>query len=352
VTSVSHGARHDALRHAIARGLDRLTAAQLPSGEFPSYATPLGGKPDWAPDSSVFVTSLCILALQRVGSPATAPMIARARGLLHAESSHGPLWRFWTHDHDRHLEIPCDADDSACATMALNGPTRDRGRTRKLLLANRDRAGRFRTWFIPRGIGALRPRSWRNTLDEWSARTRREQFWEMTEATPDDVDVVVNANVLRCFGPAAPPEAVAYVGDVVRDGLERDSDSWHRNEFSCWYSVADGIRRGVTYPEDVGALVRHRIGERVDAGPATLSALDAAHALASLCALGEPGRHGELLAAHLVETQLGDGAWPRSIFFYGGPKEVFAWGSEDLAAATAISALTDFADASLPDLRD
>lgn len=343
--NVSDGERPDPLQQAIHQGLERLADAQLPSGEFPSYATPLGVEPDWTPDSSVFVTSLCILVLQRVGPAAATPLIERARSLLRAEASHGPLWRFWTHDHDRHLEIPCDADDSACATMALDGPARDSDRTRTLLLANRDRAGRFRTWFLPRGAGALRPRSWRNTLDEWRARTRRQQFWEMTEATPDDVDAVVNANVLRCFGPTAPPEAVAYVSNVVRDGTERDSDSWHRNEFSCWYSVADGIRRGVAYPDDVGTLVRHRIGELVDAGPATLSPLDAAHALASLCALGEPGHHGELLATHLVDTQLDDGAWPRSIFFYGGPKEVFAWGSEDLATATAIAALTDYADA-------
>lgn len=331
----------ETLRRTIERGLDNLTSAQLPSGEFSSFATPLGAELDWNPDSSVFVTSLCILALQRVPSPDVDPLVDRARGLLRREQAHGPLWRFWTHDHDRHLEIPCDADDSACATLALASPA-DAARTRRLLLANRDRRGRFHTWFIPRGVAATRPLWWRIAAEERRTRARREQFWEMTEATPDDVDVVVNANVLRCFGPSAPRAAVDYVSDVVRTGRERVSDSWHRNEFSCWYSVADGLRRGVPYGTEVEAAVRDRIGERVEAGTDGLNALDAAQALSSLCAMGRPGRHGAALADALVASQTDDGGWPRSIFFYGGPKEVFAWGSEDLATASAIAALTTF----------
>lgn len=335
----------DSLAGAVRRGIDRLKAAQLPSGEFTSFATPLGVEHDWNPDSSVFVTSLCVLALQRIDSPLTEPLIDRAKKFLRSEASHGPLWRFWTHDNDRHLEIPCDADDSACATMALDPRSKEADRTRKLLLANRDRRGRFHTWFIPRGISALRPRMLRNSLGEWGAGKRRDLFWEMTEATPDDVDAVVNANVLRCFGSTAPAEAVAFVASVVHDGTERTSDSWHRNEFSCWYSVADGIRRGVPYDDEVGVLVRGRICERIRTGIGDLSALDSAHALGSLCALGDPGQDGEALATHLIRSQLEDGAWPRSIFFYGGPREVFAWGSEDLATAMSVATLTDYADA-------
>lgn len=337
-----------AIEPVVQHGLDNLARRQLPSGEFSSYATPLGGEYDWTYDSSVFVTALCVLALQRVSSSTAVPMIDAAKHFLQSEVAHGPLWRFWTHDHDRHLEIPCDADDSACVTMALNPSSHEADLTRRLLTANRDHLGRFHTWFVPQGIRALRPRFWRIALDEMKARSARATFWDATEATPGDVDVVVNANVLRCFGPASPAAAVAYVSDIVRRGEERASDSWHRNEFSCWYSVADGIRRGVPYPDDIPGIIRDRIAERANDGGNVLrqTPLDAAHALSTLCAIGDPGRDGEALARSLLEIQSGDGGWSRSIFFYGGPREVFAWGSEDFSTAASLAALADYAASS------
>jgi hypothetical protein len=331
-----------ALTDAVAAGVGFLESTQATSGEFESYATPLGVEVDWAADSSVFVTSLSVLALERVPDPRVGPMVERALDLVASETAPGPLWRFWTHDHDRHREIPCDADDTACATMALGRRAADAARTKRLLLANRDPGGRFLTWFLPRGAASLSPARLRNTVDEWRARSRREMFWEMTEATPDDVDGVVNANVLRLFGPDAPAESVAYVSGVVIDGRERECDSWHRNEFSCWYSVADGARRGVPYEGAVLDRLARRLRDRLEDGPAPTS-LDLAHALGAAQAIGDPsGVSGELVE-RLVAVQSPDGSWDRDIFFYGGPKEVFAWGSEAFTTAAAVSALADAA---------
>ena len=325
---------------AVAAGVGYLESAQAPSGEFESFATPLGVEPDWAADSSVFVTSLSVLALERVRSPRVGPMIDKALGLVASETAPGPLWRFWTHDHDRHREIPCDADDTSCATMALGARAVHADRTRRLLLANRDRAGRFLTWFLPRGARSLAPGRLRNTVDEWRSRSRRELFWEMTEATPDDVDGVVNANVLRLFGPDAPAEAVAYVSGVVLEGRERECDSWHRNEFNCWYSVADGARRGVPYERSVLARVAERLGSRLGEGPVP-SSLDLAHGLGAVLAIGDPAGLAPDLVERLLAAQHPDGSWDRDIFFYGGPKEVFAWGSEAFTTAAAVAALSD-----------
>jgi hypothetical protein len=292
----------------------------------------------------VFVTSLSVLALQRVASPRTAPLIDRALGLLRREVAPGPLWRFWTHDHDRHKEIPCDADDSACATMALGATASGRRRTQRLLLANRDERGRFQTWFLPRGVGAFRPLMLRTTIAERRAGEHRSLFWEMTEATPGDVDAVVNANVLRLFGPDAPPEAVGWVSDELAAGREEEADSWHRNRFSYWYSVADGIARGVPYADAVPSLVLDRIVGALDER-AEIAPLDLAHALSALRLLQGPADAVATATDRLLAAQQPDGGWARSIFFYGGPKMVFGWGSEALTTAAAIAALTPDGDA-------
>lgn len=331
-----------ALRAAVDAGLDHLVRTQRPSGEFPSFATPLGGELEWAEDSSVFVTSLSVLALAAIDDGRVRSMTAAALGLLRAEAAPGPLWRFWTHDHDRHREIPCDADDTACATMALEAAGADGARSRRLLLGNRDDAGRFYTWFLPRGPGALAPGRFRNTVDEWRARGRRVDFWSMTEASPGDVDGVVNANVLRLFGPDAPPEPVALLTSVVAEGRERTCDAWYRNEFACWYSVAQGMARGVPYPGEVGATVVARIADRAAGG--IEHDLDAAHALGALQALSDAGHEAPAatvtaLVGRLLDTPGDDGAWDRSIFFHGGPTEVFAWGSEAYTTAVAVAGL-------------
>ncbi len=325
---------------AVDAGLDQLVRDQLPSGEFESHATPLGVEPAWEADSSVFVTSLCVLALGAVEDDRVAAMSARARDLIRREAAPGPLWRFWTHDHDRHREIPCDADDTACATMALGGDGPDAGRSRRLLLANRDAEGRFRTWFLPRGAAAWSPGRLRNSLGELRDRSRRAAFWEMTEADPDDVDGVVNANVLRLLGPASPTAAVELVSDAVRSGRERECDSWHRNEHSCWWSLADGHRRGVPYADEVVSTVVERIRERAEVPAPDETPLDVGHALAALRALrpdGDPATGP--LVERLLAAQRDDGSWERSIFFYGGPKEVFAWGSSAYTTAVAVGAL-------------
>lgn len=326
---------------SVAAGLDYLERVQLPSGEFPCYATPLGGELDWQADSSVFVTALCVLALGGVESARTAPLIESARRLLRTEAAPGPLWRFWTHDHDRHREIPCDADDSSCVTLALDGDLEGARRTRRMLLANRSSTGCFYTWFVPRGVRSFSPRLLRTTAAEARARRRREVFWEMTEARSDDVDGVVNANVLRLLGPDSPADAVAYVGQILSEGREAVCDSWHRNPYSFWYSVADGVRRGVPYSADVSPTVIDRVCAQVAVGVDDAAALDLAHAVAALCALGGPPAVIADLCDHLRRSQAADGSWARSIFFYGGPKEVFAWGSEALSTSAVLGALAE-----------
>src|SRR5690606_29704985 len=122
---------------------------------------------------------------------------------------------------------PPDADDTACASMAVALRGDDTSANVALLLANRDRAGRFFTWLIPHR-DRFTPRFWWAVRDEFrrATRDRRQELWANSEAWPADVDGVVNANVVRYLGPGrAPAAAVGFVASIITDEREDDCDS-------------------------------------------------------------------------------------------------------------------------------
>ena len=213
-------------------------------------------------------------------------------------------------------------------------------RNRAVLAANRDAAGRFYTWLIPHGA-TVDPRVVWAMRDELrgSVRELRHQLWDTTEANPDDVDGVVNANVIRYLADRAPEEAVRWVCSIVEEGHEDDCDSWHRNRFTLYASIADAHRRGVIAFSRIGDAVVERIVDRIDDLGTVGPPLDSAFALLALCEFGGPTRARRQLEEGLRRSQLEDGSWARSVFYYGGPKEVFGWASEQLSTAAAVQAL-------------
>ena len=210
-----------------------------------------------------------------------------------------------------------------------------------VLLANRDSQGRFYTWLIPHNR-SLDPRCWWAMHEELRPSTRRyrEELWANSEAFPDDVDGVVNANVVRYLGPErAPRGAVDWVASLVADGREDDCDSWHRNRYTLYQSVADGARRGIRTFDALASTILSRIGERVDVDGTVGPPLDSAMALLAVRRLGEQPALAARLAEGLVARQEPDGSWSQSVFYYGGPAEQFGWASAALSTATAVAAL-------------
>lgn len=330
-------------RQAVERALDWLSADQAATGELSSYASPLGEGVDveWMPDSLKFITALIALAVADVDDPRATTIIDGVVGFLRSEREHHGLWRYWTSANELFDYTPPDADDTACASMAVALRGDDTSANVALLLANRDRAGRFFTWLIPHRDRPA-PRFWWAVRDEFrrSTRARRQELWTNSEAWPDDVDGVVNANVVRYLGPEyAPAAAVEFVVSIIADGTEDDCDSWHRNRSTLYASVADGHRRGISAFAPLGPVITERITERLDAlaaGPA----LDCAQSLVALHRFGAPSAPCNRLHEALLDSQLQDGSWERSVFYYGGPQEVFGWASEALSTAVAIQALS------------
>lgn len=326
---------------AVDAALGWLARAQHPTGEIGSVAGPLdAGEPVWAPDSLKFITALAVLALAGIDDPRARTVIDRAVDFLWRERETMCQWRYWSSWNEQSDLTPPDADDTACCSMAVATRGHRTGRNVGVLLAHRDAAGRFRTWLIPRGR-AHGPRYWWSVREELrpAVRRRRAELWSTTEAEPDDVDGVVNANVLRYLGPRSPGAAVSWVASLVDDEREDDCDSWHRNRFTLYAALGDARRRGVPGLDRLGPAVVERIADRIDDRGATGPPLDSALALAALQSFDGHPDLCRRLAESLRGRQLDDGSWERSVFFYGGPREVFGWASEELTTACAVQVL-------------
>lgn len=325
---------------AVEAGVRWLADAQLPSGELPAYASALGdSEPEWIEDRLNFITALAAEALAELGRPDAERIVDRAVAFVASQREPGGRWRYWSTENERVRFTPPDADDTACCSLAvaLRG-----GRTeanRRVLRATSTPDGRFHTWLIPHGpIADLRVRWLLRDERRPVTRALREELWASTEADPDDVDGVVNANVCRYLGPVHAPEgAVRWVASIVEAGGDTH-DKWHRRMPTLWASVADGARRGIGPFVEVGGSVIAQVEAWADAR-SPRRAIDLALALLAVQRFDGPPSLVDRLADELAAAQGADGSWPREVFYFGGPDEVFGWASEALTTAYAVAAL-------------
>lgn len=326
---------------ATARALAFLRGAQQPSGEFRVFTS---FRPDMAdegtPDPSVFPTAFILQSLST--APGAETIRARAADFLAAQRGPGNLWRHWTRAHPHFHTLPADIDDSCCASMALRASGRDIATARALILGNRDREGRFLTWFIPRLRWQGRALS-RLTARHYAHPLVLALFFRRTSAAPGDIDAGVNANVLHYLGGYPGHErVVSWLCDILRDRREADADKWYDNRFVLWYLFARAL---VPLSREAPALLLARLG---DAAPET--ALDRALALSTRRLCGGAVAAGEIDA--LLSLQAGDGSWPRAAVYFGGRErrrdgtlapphpDTPRWGSEELTTGFCVEALT------------
>ena len=315
-----------------------LAAEQKASGEFPSYASSLLEAQDWQPDSVNFVTALTSIALDGVDLPEAKAMRDLAAQYLMGQREDAGLWRYWAKTAELHDYTPPDADDTACCSLAVGSPAGTANQ--RLLLANRDPQGRFYTWMLPRPeIRSLAYRWQLRSERSASTRARRVELWENSEASPQDVDVTVNANVIRYLGPSlAPASAVEWVASVVEAGTEVEEDHWYRSRTSLYRSVAISARDGIERFAGLRNLIISRIVQDA-ASDGFRSDLELADALRVLRLFDAARQDCANLAEMLLQRQRPEGCWERSICYYGGPQESFGWASEALSTATALGAL-------------
>jgi hypothetical protein len=332
-----------AAREGVARGLAFLESVQLPSGEFPVYAsTDPTLAEGCAADPSVFPTTLVAHSL--AACALAGPLRQRALAFLAAEMDPHGLWRHWTREHPHCSQLPPDLDDSSCAAAALADPGRLAG-NREILLGNRRGDGLFLTWILPRlrGGGAAHRRATRPQLRHAATLFL---FFRRTSAAPGDVDAVVNANALFRLGEfEGRDRVVRFLSNILCAGTEESCDKWYENRFAIWYFFSRALGADPAASEQI-------LRRLATASPA--GAMEAALGLCTSLNCGAAPADGAVEA--LLELQGDDGSWPRAALYHGGRARLagggFAprhpdtphWGSEALTTAFCIEALAGWAD--------
>lgn len=331
---------------AIGRGLAFLAKRQLPTGQFPIQATS-HYKPNSpvVDDASPFATSHVAYSLGFLPGGYVQPMLDRALAYLRREMTGPGLWRYWNRDAEwdgRRIFsfIPADLDDTASHSWLLRRHGVAFPENRHLLLHNRDREGRFYTWFVPRLQATADLRYWRAVLGEVTL-ARLTVFWRTTEADYDDVDAVVNANVLLYLGDTAEiAPVVRWLARIVEEGREAESDKWYRDIFTFHYALSRCRLAGIQGFDNLRPLILDRLTAvvRSDGGIGE-HPMHTALALNTIFNMQIDAPFTGRALAHLLDTQATDGGWPAAAYYYGGPQRSVSWGSRDLTTGLCLEAL-------------
>jgi hypothetical protein len=326
---------------AVDAALAFLAREQRPDGEFPTFrARDAAISREREYDSTPFGTAYVLHALSYVDRPLVPELASRALDFLAAEMEPYGVWRYWTSHHPRHAAIPPDLDDTCCASAALLRFGRPVAANQELILANRDPRGLFYTWLVPRR-GRGRPRAyWSVTLRQLPISGPRLYFWTLTEASPSDIDCVVNANVLHYLGdrPEAGP-VVEYLRRALEGGRAGACDKWHRNACAFYYAVSRAYASGARALAPLIEPLTVRI-EAALARAAGLAPAEVALAVSALLNLGHRPADLEAAIGRLVAVQKDDGSWPAFALYWGGRAERnHCWGSEALTTSLCIEAV-------------
>jgi hypothetical protein len=335
------------LAEAIARGIDYLHQHQYPNGEFCSYFAPDAAMQEWCvPDSCIFPTALIGNSLLFLSEhPQTEEMLTRTTGFLQYHMSRGGLWHHFTGLHPLRGPLPLDMDDTACVSALLRarGLSCPTPSNVPLLLANRTRQGLFYTWFVARGWNANRTH-WRITLPRLAHPLRNLMLWRSVEATPSDVDPVVNANALYYLGDIPETQPVmAWLLRLIAENREAGCDRWYPDPHVVYYFISRNYFRGIIGLEPARQPVIDRIvaAARPD-GRLGETVLDTALAICTLLNWNAQQPELQLAVQFLLDAQQPHGEWPRWLVYYGGAKKLVGWGSEEMTTAFCLEALARY----------
>lgn len=334
------------IRNAVRRGLNFLAARQLASGQFPIQATShykLGAPV--VDDASPFASSHIAYSLGFLAPAEAQPMLGSALSYLRREMTGVGLWRYWNRDavwdgRRIHSFIPADLDDTASHSWLLRRHGIDFPDNRHLFLHNRDAQGRFFTWFVPRVRATADLRYWRAVLGEVTL-ARMTVFWRTTEASYNDVDAVVNANVLLYLrGVPETKPVVQWLARIVEEGREAECDKWYRDIFTFHYALSRCHHAGIGGFAHLGEQIQHRLAAEARAdGSIGENPMHTALALNTLANLRLKAPFTKSAVSHLLATQVEDGSWPSAPYYYGGPKKLVSWGSRELTTGLCLEAL-------------
>jgi hypothetical protein len=332
-----------AIQQSILNGISYLYQHQFPNGDFCCYIAYEENMLHPIPEANVFPTSLISYALLGlVEHFKVNAMLQRAGDFLEYQAMRGGVWNNYAKIHPYFKVCPADVDNTACAAIAMDGINRQFQDNERLLLYNRSKEGLFYTWFTMRPALKGNKDYWRLLLREFKHPFQTLLFWTQTEAGKFDIDGAVNANALFYLG--LRPETASIIDlmlKIIDEGREADCDKWYRNPFTIYYFFTRNLHAGISELEPIRKPVIERILDKAsNNGEIGTGVLDTALGIISLIKLNYRSEVLDKAINYLIVEQGPDGNWVRRPLYYGGPKKLACFGSEEITTAFCLEALS------------
>jgi hypothetical protein len=270
-------------------------------------------------DSTPFVTTFVLQALRELPAAALEGLdgtVERALGFLSGEQDEQGLWRYWTRHSAKRSLVPPDLDDTSCASWTLARFGRHARDCSALVAANQDRQGRFLTWVGPR-------------------------------EEDNDVDGVVNANVILYLGERPQTAAACEYLCALIESPESELGSWYYPDpLALDHAVSRAAHHGAGPLRECRERLLTRVSDRCATRSRPRDPLSSALAATTLLNCDAEVELLDEQVDHILDTQCGDGSWPR-LAFYSGPRPPLprsVWsGSEELTTALCLESLARYA---------
>ncbi|RYU79427.1 prenyltransferase/squalene oxidase repeat-containing protein [Hymenobacter persicinus] len=336
------------LDQPIERALSYLHQHQLRDGQFVAYTAGDAPMQGWiSTDNTIFPTTVvghCLLPVAE--HPLANEILNGATRFLQAEMNYGGLWNHFSTNHRMRNLCPLDIDDTACASALLRARNIDCPVPTNvpLFLVNRNDEGLFYSWFLMRLRWIPSRTFWQITVRELLRPVKSLLFWYHVEANRNDVDGVVNANALFYLGdrPETQP-IIAFLLRIIATNQEHDCDLWYRDPFFVYYVFTRCYHSGITKLEPLRQPIVDRIlAQAKPDGRLGETLVDTAWAVCSLLNLGSQPAELAPAVEYILQAQGTNGEWPRWLVYYGGPKKVVGWGSEELTTGFCLEALVRY----------
>lgn len=329
--------------NTVSKGIAYLHQHQYPNGEFCCYIGHEDHLKDCIPYSNVFPTSLICYSLLKLSHiKEVREILDLSSAFLQFQSMRAGVWNNFTSWHPLFPLCPADVDNTACASKVLQSLRKEYPENKKILLANRNKAGLFYTWYTLRPNHITDKDYWLLVLREFKHPIQSILFWKKFECNRNDIDAVVNANALFYLGLSDDTRPILdYLIKIIEENNEENCDLWYRNPFTIYYFISRNYSAGIIELASVNEKIVSRIiSSTNNDGSFGMGILDTALGIISLLHIGYDASLLYNAIAFLISKQHVNGEWSRWALYYGGPKKLSCFGSEEMTTGFCLEALT------------
>jgi hypothetical protein len=213
-----------------------------------------------------------------------------------------------------------------------------------VILGNKDKAGAFYTWILPRSIQSI----FLNLKTFSKSLSHSDQFWTITKTHRDDVCCVVNSNVLLYLGERKETQnCIKYLIEVIQKGEEYENTEFYLHNLSFYYMLSRAYYNGVKSLSAVKTLVTHRVLGFQQSDGSFGDELLTALGVCTLLNFNYLSPRLDQAITFILSKQNSEGDWKR-IAMFGGKTTQHFFGSEALTTGFCVEALARYRLLNIP----